>query len=57
MATTGVCWFCGSPMNWNSDFNYDEVYGEGEGIVSMLTCMNPECGAEAEFSLRTDTEE
>lgn len=51
------CWFCGSTMNWNSDYNYDEIYGEGDGVVAMLTCMNPDCGAEAEFSLRTDNEE
>lgn len=49
-----TCWYCGAAMNWNSDFNYDEVYGEGDGIVSYLTCS--ECGAEAEFSLRTDDE-
>ena len=49
------CWFCGAEMRWNSDFNYDEVYDEGEGIVAMLTC--PNCKAEAEFSLRTDEQE
>jgi len=46
------CWFCNEEMIWNSDFNYDEVHGEGEGVVSFLTCRN--CGAEAEFSLRAD---
>ncbi len=51
------CWFCGSRMFWQSDFNYDEVYGEGEGVVSMLTCSNEDCKAEAEFSLRTDKED
>ena len=49
------CWFCGAEMRCNSDFNYDEVYGEGEGVVAILTC--PNCEAEAEFSLRTDEEE
>ena len=50
-----LCWLCGGELLWNSDFNYDEVYGEGEGIVSYLTCM--ECGAEVQISLRTDNEE
>ena len=48
------CWYCGSKLIWNSDFNYDEVYGEGEGIVSYLTCSSEDCGAQVEFSLRTD---
>lgn len=43
-------------LYWNSDFNYDEVHGEGEGVVSFYTCSNPECAAEAQFSLRTDKE-
>lgn len=49
------CWFCNSKMHWNSDFNYDEVHGEGDGVVAFLTCS--QCGAEAQFSLRTDKEE
>lgn len=49
------CWYCGGEMFWQSDFNYDEVYGEGEGIVSYLTCSK--CGAEAEFSLRFEQDE
>lgn len=44
-----VCWYCGGRLSWNSDFNYDEVFGEGEGIVSHLTCSN--CGAEVQYSL------
>lgn len=46
------CWYCGTEMIWQSDFNYDEVYAEGEGIVSFLIC--PKCGAEAQFSIRDD---
>jgi RNase P subunit RPR2 len=49
------CWYCGSDMHWNADFNYDEVFEEGEGVVSYLTCS--ECGATAQFSLRTDKED
>lgn len=48
------CWYCGSELIWQSDFSYDEVYGEGEGIVSYLTCSG--CGAEVEYSLRDDEE-
>ncbi len=49
-----VCWYCSSinSLCWNSDFNYDEVYGEGEGVVTFLHCMN--CKAEIQYSLRTD---
>lgn len=52
---TPNCYFCGHSMNWQSDFNYDEVFGEGEGIVSYWHCCH--CGADAEFSLREDEEE
>lgn len=51
------CYFCNSLMIWGADYNYDEVCGEGEGIVAMLSCSNSDCGANAEFSLRTDKEE
>lgn len=50
------CWYCGSEMEWHTDFNYDEFHGEGEGIVSILTCTNEDCGAKAEFSKRDDIE-
>lgn len=49
------CWFCGADLIWQSDFNYDEIHGEGEGIVAILICS--ECGAMVEFSLRTDEED
>lgn len=39
---------------WQSDFNYDEVYGEGSGIVSYLTCDR--CGAELEYSIKEEDE-
>ena len=48
------CWYCSSEMEWCTDFNYDEVHGEGEGIVTILKCND--CGAKAEFSKRDDTE-
>ena len=49
-----VCWYCGGRLRWDSDFSYDEIFGEGDGIVSFLTCMN--CGAEVQYSLREEEE-
>jgi len=49
------CWYCGGKLIWQSDFNYDEVYGEGEGIVSYLNCS--ECNAMVEYSKREDEDE
>jgi DNA-directed RNA polymerase subunit RPC12/RpoP len=49
------CWYCGGELCWDCDYNYDEVYGEGEGIVTMLHCMD--CGAEVQYSLRDDEED
>ena len=50
-----VCWYCGGRLSWNSDSNYDEVFGEGEGIVSHLTCSS--CGAEVQYSLLDEGED
>ena len=50
-----VCWYCGGRLCWDSDFNYDEVFGEGEGIATNLHCMD--YGAEVQYSLRDDKEE
>ena len=50
-----VCWYCGGRLIWDSDFNYDEVFGEGEGIATYLHCMD--CGAEVQYSKRDDEEE
>ena len=48
------CAFCMSKMVWQSDFNYDEIYADGEGVVSFYNCSNEKCGADAQFSLRDD---
>jgi len=48
------CWFCGEKMIWDSNFNYDEVHDEGEGIIAFLHCSK--CGAECQFSKRDDEE-
>ena len=50
-----ICPYCGHTMVWQSDFNYDEIFDEGDGVVSYYHCGN--CGCDAEFSLRTDREE
>ena len=49
------CYFCSGELIWSSDWNYDEIHQEGEGIVSLWHCSL--CGAEHQFSLRTDEEE
>lgn len=49
-----ICAFCGHKMIWQSDFNYDEVFGEGEGIVTFYHC--PNCNTMAQFSKRDDEE-
>ena len=46
------CWYCGAEMIWDSDFNYDEIHGDGDGIVTFLHCSS--CDAECMFSLRDD---
>lgn len=43
------CWYCGETLIWQNDFDYSDVYGEGEGIVTFLICSG--CGAEVEYSL------
>ena len=47
-----TCWYCGGELIWQSDFNYDDVHGEGEGIVSQLKCSG--CHAEVQYSKRED---
>ena len=42
-------------MVWSNDWNYDEIWGEGEGLVSCWFC--PHCGAEAQFSKREEEKE
>lgn len=49
------CWYYGGKLIQNSDFNYSDVYDEGEGIVTYLHCSN--CGAEVEYSRRDDLNE
>ena len=52
MTRRDVCWLCGGKLIWQSDFNYDEIFGEGEGIVAMLKCSD--CDADVQVSQRHD---
>ena len=53
--TGHICWFCGGQLVWDNDYNYDEVFGDGEGIVAMLHCT--ECGAGAWFIQHDEEDE
>lgn len=55
------CWYCGGKVIWNSDFNYDEMFGECDncpkpgncdGIATVMTCSD--CGAEYTITKRCD---
>lgn len=50
------CPYCMSTMVWQSDFNYDEAYGEGAGVVTVYMCSNEDCNALGEFSLKDQEE-
>ena len=42
------CFHCGQrTVVWQSDFSFDEIGYEGEGIVHICSCSN--CGAEIEY--------
>lgn len=45
------CWHCGSNVNWNCDYDLEDIIGE-EGILTSLQCMNDECGASYECTVR-----
>ncbi len=49
---TTPCWWCRSPLIWQSDFMKDEWGMEGEGMVSILVCSG--CGAECRMIERED---
>jgi hypothetical protein len=49
-----VCWNCGGKLCWDCDYTYADIYGEGEGVVNKLHCMD--CGAEVEYAIRTDVD-
>lgn len=37
-----------------NDFDYSDVYGEGDGIVTYLSCSD--CGAEVEYVKREEND-
>ena len=39
------CWYCKSKLIWNSDYDLEDVFEGGEGIMTVLTCSNDDCGA------------
>lgn len=45
------CWHCNSNIVWNSDYDFEDLGYDGDGIVSILTCSNKKCGAEYECRL------
>tara|TARA_R100000995_G_scaffold84504_1_gene63389 strand:- start:1033 stop:1242 length:210 start_codon:yes stop_codon:yes gene_type:complete len=42
-----ICWWCGGKLIWQSDFDKEDVYGEGKGLVTYLQCS--ECNASVEY--------
>ena len=49
------CANCGSrQVSWQSDFGFEDMGYEGEGIVTFYECLN--CGAQIEYDIRTDDE-
>ena len=52
------CWYCGSELIWNCDYDFaDYAITDREGIVTVLTCSNSNCGACFEGYLSYDKEE
>lgn len=50
-----VCWWCGGRLIWQSDFDKEDVVGEGEGMVTFLTCSN--CNAEVQYTTGDEEDE
>ena len=40
-----ICWYCRSKLIWNNDYDLDNIFEGGEGILTVLTCSNDDCGA------------
>lgn len=49
-----VCPNCGHEIIWQSDFDFDDLGYEGDGIVSFYSC--PHCGADIEVRIPISTE-
>ncbi|MGL6184783.1 MAG: hypothetical protein ACRC1T_05325 [Clostridium chrysemydis] len=48
------CWYCQGDLIWQSDADYEDVYAEGNGIITYLKCLK--CGADIEYSKRKEEE-
>lgn len=53
------CWHCGedTPMIWGSDFSFEDIGLDGDGIVSFFTCSKCKCYAEVYLPFNEDEEE
>ena len=50
------CFHClNKSLCWDSDFSFEDLGYEGEGIVHILHCSS--CGAEVEYRIAVDEEE
>lgn len=50
------CFHCGgTQVIWDSDFSFEDVGLDGEGIVHFCHC--PDCGANIEYYIRMDEED
>lgn len=46
------CFHCGCrTVIWDADFDFSDFCLEGEGIVHVCHCTNPNCGAEIEYRI------
>lgn len=51
-----ACFHCGcTEVCWDSDFTFDDLGYEGEGLVQFCHC--PNCGAQIEYDIPTGEEE
>ena len=46
-----TCWNCGGQLIWSHDCRYDDIYHEGEGVISFLNCRD--CGAEVQYTIKS----
>jgi hypothetical protein len=37
------CPQCNTQLHWQSDFDYDDMGHEGEGVCGIYTCPEPKC--------------
>ena len=45
------CWQCKTELIWGCDYAFEEVFLDGDGIVSVFSCPNENCNAEVEVRL------